>query len=435
MSDQVLLKNANLLDVEKGVITTNMDILVDGEKIKAVGKDIPTDKEKSAQIDCSGKFALPGLFECHAHLAHLRSKNEETKKQIMEDFGTKEADELETQVLREFVIKGITQVRDVGGPVDILRDFKDRISGGELLGPDLFYAGPMLEKSPLVWEEQNEELPGFTVAVNSTQDAKNIIDQISKEGASLVKTFNKFDRDIFEYLIEAAKEHNLPVTHDPGTPFFHSIPMDTAIDLGIRCVEHSKGPWQVVLKKDLKSEHDSLVNADPKDKGVLREKVFKLGVNSISQERLQWLMDKMIQNDAYCCTTLHAVKYMRKQQSEESNGAMLEKLKILEEMDRYFTQRMIEANVKILVGQDGLLPQFTFDEMRYLKEAGHSEVEILRGATIYPARWLGVEDQLGSISPGKRANVVILKENPLEDIENIEATYAVLKGGNIVFRE
>jgi imidazolonepropionase-like amidohydrolase len=293
----------------------------------------------------------------------------------------------------------------------------------------------MLEKSPLVWEEYNKDMPGFTVAVNSTQDAKSIIDQISKAGGRLIKTFNKFDSDVFEYLIEAAKERNLPVTHDPGTTFFHSIPMDTAIDLGIRCVEHAKALWQVVLKKELKWEHDSLVNVDPKDREGFKDRVFQLGIKSVSQERLQWLIDKIVKNDVYCCTTLHAFKFMQKQQSEKSNRAMLEKLKILEEMDRYFTEQMIEGNVKILVGQDGVLPQFTFDEMRYLKEAGHSEVEILRGATMYPARWLGMEDQLGSVSPGKRANIVILKENPLEDIENIETTHAVLKGGNIVFRE
>ncbi len=435
MKNQILLRNASLLDVEEGRFDPNLDILVEDETIRRVARSIQIEGERLAEIDCSGKFALPGLFECHAHLAHLTSKSEKTKKQIMEDFGTKETDELERQVLKEFVVRGITQVRDVGGPVNILKNLKDRISGGEFLGPDIFYAGPMLERSPLVWEEHNKDLPGFTVAVDSTQDARSVIHQISTGGASLVKTFNKFDDDVFNYLLDLAKEHNLPVTHDPGTTFFHSIPMVTAIDFGVRCVEHAKAPWQVVLKKDLKSEHDSLINADPKDKETFRKKVFQLRVKSVSSKRLHGLIDKMIQNDVYCCTTLHAIKYMRKQQSEEPNEATLERLEILEEMDRYFTQQMIEQNVKILVGQDGLMPQFTFDEMRYLKEVGLSEAEIIKGATIYPAQWLGMADQLGSISPGKRANILILKENPLEDIENIKTTYVVIKGGKIVFRE
>jgi imidazolonepropionase-like amidohydrolase len=75
------------------------------------------------------------------------------------------------------------------------------------------------------------------------------------------------------------------------------------------------------------------------------------------------------------------------------------------------------------------------DEMRRLKEIGLSESDIIRGATIYPARWLGIDHQLGTVSPGKKANVLILNGNPLEDIENIETTYAVLKGGKIVIRE
>lgn len=81
---------------------------------------------------------------------------------------------------------------------------------------------------------------------------------------------------------------------------------------------------------------------------------------------------------------------------------MLDKLEVLVKISLFFTKEMIKQNVKILVGQDGLMPKFTFDEMRYLKELGLSESEIIKGATIYPAEWLGIVDQFGSISPNKR---------------------------------
>jgi imidazolonepropionase-like amidohydrolase len=168
MRNQILLRNANLLDVKEGRFDPDVDIMVEDETISRVGRSIQAEGERLTAVDCSGRFVLPGLFECHAHLANLTSKNEKTKKQIMEDFGTKEADELEKRILEEFVVRGITQVRDVGGPVKILRDLKGRIEDGEFIGPDIFYAGPMLEKSPLTWEEQNTNLPGFTVAIDST---------------------------------------------------------------------------------------------------------------------------------------------------------------------------------------------------------------------------------------------------------------------------
>jgi imidazolonepropionase-like amidohydrolase len=434
MEERILLKNINFFDVEKERWMKNADILIEDGIIKEISKINYVDEVNLQSIDCANKFALPGLFECHGHLALLTSWDDKTKKQIMEDFGTTKSDDLEKQVLKGFVLKGITQVRDVGGPLKNLKDLKGRITKGELLGPEIFYAGPMLEKSPLLWEERNKALPGFTVAVNSKQDAKNIIQQIANEDASLVKTFNKFDLDVFKYLVGEAREHNLPVTHDPGTTLFQWIPMDMAIDSGIRCFEHGKAPWPVVLKDDLKSEHDKLINADSEDKEAFRKKVFSLRYNSVSQEKLQQLIDQMLQSDAYFCPTLHAFKYMQKQKSEKPDKDMLEKIQVLDEMQGFFTREMIKRDVKILVGQDGLMPEFTLDEMRYLKDLGLSESEIIRGATLYPAQWLGVADQVGSISPDKKANILILNKNPLENIQNIKATHMVLLSGKIFSR-
>jgi imidazolonepropionase-like amidohydrolase len=88
---------------------------------------------------------------------------------------------------------------------------------------------------------------------------------------------------------------------------------------------------------------------------------------------------------------------------------------------------------RIIAGQDGYIPRFTLNEMQLLKEIGLSESEIIKGATIYPAEWLGIADRLGSISPNRKANILALSKNPLEDIQNIRTTHAVLQGGKVVF--
>ena len=211
--------------------------------------------------------------------------------------------------------------------------------------------------------------------------------------------------------------------------------MDRGIDFGVRCFEHGKAPWPIVLKDDLRSEHHNLIDADPKDKKAFRKKVFSLGTKSVSPSKLQELTDKMLQNKVYFCTTLHAFKYMQRQQSEEPDKDMLDVVEVLDGMQCFFTKEMLKQGVKILVGQDGLMPEFTFDEMCYLKEAGLSESEVIKGATIYPAQWLGVTDRFGSVSPGKKASVLILNKNPLEDIRNIKTTHTVLQNGRIVFQE
>ena len=89
----------------------------------------------------------------------------------------------------------------------------------------------------------------------------------------------------------------------------------------------------------------------------------------------------------------------------------------------------------MLVGQDGWNPTFTFKEMELLQEIGLSERDILLGATLYPAEWLGVNDKYGAIEEGKKANFLILNENPLKNIQALSTVFSVVKDGKIILEE
>ena len=440
MKESILLKHADLFDSLRGELKPDIDVFIDGGVIKETGKIEKTDSADIKQIDCSGKYLLPGLFECHAHLAILTNQDNEVREKILQECsidGEDTGDGLEEQVLKAFVKQGITQIRDVGGPVETLRSIKEDISRGDYPGPGIFYSGPMLEKSPLTGEGNNKRWPGFTVAVDTRQDAEDIVRMLSDKGANFVKTFSKFDREVIKYLIEAAGKINLPVTHDPGPTFFHSISMDTGIELGIKCFEHGKSPWCVALKDDLKAEHERLKNAEPEMKQVFIDKMLSIGKNSIDVGKISLLAEKMKANDVYFCPTLHVFKdYVERPEvyREEDPDKYREIFKVLFEVSRFITGEIVNHGVEILVGQDGWNPVFTLNEMILLSETGLSRSEIIKGATIYPAQWLGVDDYLGSISPGKRANILILDKNPLEDIRNIGNIHTVLINGQIVFQ-
>jgi imidazolonepropionase-like amidohydrolase len=440
MRKQILIKGVNFLDVKEGVLRENLDILIEDQIIKELGKLNSADEENIKTIDCLDKFALPGLFDCHTHLSVLTNQPEKDREEMLDECGIAGgslSETLEKQVLKKFVEKGITQVRDCGGPVETLKGFRDKISSGEYIGPELFYSGPMLEKSPLRGGQMNKRWPGWSVAVDTLQDAENIIQQISKQGAALVKTFSKFDFDVLKHLLDKAKEFNLPVTHDPGPTFFHSIPVDRAIDLGIRCIEHGKSLWYIVLKDGLKSEHDNLVDSSPENKEAFIDRMFDLGIDSISAVKLKSLADKMLENQVCFCPTLHAFKHYSEHPEEfspDEPDKFRKRFGILLEIEGVITREFIRQGSKILIGQDGYNPLFTFNEMQLLKELGLSEWEIIQGATLYPAQWLRADQKFGSISPGKSANILILNKNPLKDIQNIKTTYLVLKNGEIVFQ-
>ena len=169
----ILLQNVRVFDVSAGEMSGSQDILIADGRIASIGNDL-SPGSNTETIECEGKYAVPGLFDCHVHLAHLTNKGGDT---------------LQT-ALAGFVSRGVTHVRDVGGPIDVLHRLNELTASGEILGPEIFYAGPMLEHSPLTWDRFNEDLPGFTVAVDSTADVDSILPALARQGACMIKTFS-----------------------------------------------------------------------------------------------------------------------------------------------------------------------------------------------------------------------------------------------------
>lgn len=422
-SETLLLRNVRIFVPDQAVMTEPMQILLSDGAVEGVG--VVMSVKDAESIDCQGAYALPGLFDSHTHLSHLTHAS---------------GDSL-TQMLRGFVEEGVLQVRDVGGPVDVMRTLRGRIESGELLGPDIFYAGPMLEEGPLTWAEINAKLPGFTVEVNDSATVDSLIPALAAGGATLVKTFGKFDRGVYAHLVDVATAHHLPIAHDPGPPLFHEIPMDFAIECGARSIEHGKAPWPAVLIDSLAAQNDSLLASDAPqmNKMMFLSGVFERGEAAISSEKLDRIIASMISHDVYLCPTLQVFPMIRAMGGPPDEPPMQKMMRekslaALDSMSRFFTQRMMQGGVKMLVGQDGCFPSGTFAEITELQKAGMPASEILRGLTIYPARFLRIENRYGSIEPGKVANIVVVANDPLADIANLGSPTLVVKGGKVVWR-
>ncbi|MFH1221283.1 MAG: amidohydrolase family protein [Candidatus Eisenbacteria bacterium] len=426
----IVLRDVMIFDPATGSMQGPQDVLIEGSRISEVGR-VRDLGQRVREIQCDGKYAVAGLFDCHTHLAHLSNESDDSLR----------------VALAAFAASGITQVRDVGGPIDVISRMSRRIAVGEIAGPEIFYAGPMLEASPLTWERVNDDLSGFTVAVDTPRQADSILSDLAGRGATLVKTFNKFDREVYRHLVEAAARCSLKVVHDPGEPLFNAIPMDFAIDLGVKSIEHAKAPWPVILRDDLRREHDSLLVSAGTDEArmAFMMKVAERDTASVSKARLRQLGEKMMEQGVCLCPTLQALMFVdevameqvKEQMQVEEVPEMVpvfirKQIRAMQAVSRLCVRELAGQGVRILVGQDGFDAADTFVEMRLLKECGVSETEIIKGATIYPAAWLGVDDRLGSIAPGKEASLLVVTGNPLEDIGRLASPSIVIQKGRVL---
>ncbi|MBN2383160.1 amidohydrolase family protein [bacterium] len=421
MVEKLILKNCTVFDGVHADLQQDRDIVIEAGSIIEIGNGLATSSTAAKVVDCSNDYVIPGLWDCHAHLAHL----------------VPEGESIARNTLARFLEHGVTSVRDVGGPLLDLQKMATRINTGEYVGPDMYYAGPMLEKGPLTWAQFNETMPGFTVAVDDAAQAEQIVRQIKQRGGALVKVFNKFDRDVLECLLEQARACFLPVTLDPGAPFFHDVPMDLGLALGIRCFEHAKSPWPCVFKNEFQGEYDRLLSSghDPAARMSFVERVFPLGTDSIDLEKLDCLLETCREAGAFICPTLNIMLDnsfpAEREMTEEEHRARQRALAIIAKVCIFFIKAMAKKGIKLLVGQDGATPENTWAEMFTLEAQGLAPLEIIRGASLYPAQWLGCADRVGSIQPGQKADVLILRENPLTDLKNIRSIHTVIKNGRI----
>jgi hypothetical protein len=426
-SFDIIIKDVNIIDVHTGELMTNKAIGISmGEITKISNIPLRSTSDQTIHIDGRDKFVIPGLCDNHTHLAFLTTTGGDT---------------LATE-LADFTHQGVLFVRDVGGPIDVMNTLKERITSGELCGPEIFYTGPMLESTPLYWSAFNKALPDFTVALDHYEDVDSLFLDFAGKDATMVKTFNNIKPELYPHIVEVARKYHLKIVHDPGSPLFNWIPINEALEMGVTSIEHAKAPWPYVLKDEYREKHDSLIGPDigMGQQMNLMFQIAELGTATISEKRLEDLAVLMNESKSVLCPTLHVFKdWEEESQDNPAESELSEEQKTrktitagMKEVSDYFVQELSKYGVRMLVGQDGIDADGTSEEMVLMKEAGVPNVEVLRGATIYAAEWLEVDGKYGSVETGKIADLVVLNANPLDDIAVVSDIYMVIQHGEII---
>jgi len=402
-STQVYLRNAYILDFQTNGFRVG-NILIKNDLISKIdyGKS-SMDKVGILNHDVENKYLIPGLIDAHVHLGTDPSKDDN-----LED--TKDR-------LHYLILNGVTAVRDMAGDVRYLNYLSRLALLDEISSPDIYFsallAGESFFKDPrtkLAAQGIEQGQAPWMRGINSSSDLNKIIATSKGTGATGVKIYADLDENNVKGIVIAAHNQNMKVW--AHSTVFPARPSQVCL-AGVDVMSHATYlAWEAENKipTDASHRHD-------------KHESFDIN-NPVFIKLMETLHSKH--------TILDATVTVYSNYSPDSTlyhyGVSLTKL-------------AYQKKVKIGVGTDMPLTDLTavapiFNEMNALQnEVGMEPIDVIRAATIVNAAIIGEENRIGSIEVGKKANIVVLKSNPLINIENCSDTDFTIKNGKFYTRE
>jgi imidazolonepropionase-like amidohydrolase len=426
-SDVLAFTHVTVIDATGRPALPEQTVLVKGDRIAAIEKFGELKLPGGAKvIDAKGKYMIPGLWDMHAHAVF--------------------AERLDS-MFPVFVANGVLGIRDMGTsmPLADIDHLRQQIASGSRLGPRIVAAGPILDGRPKPLR------PNF-LAINTPEEGRETVQRLKSGGADFIKVYSQLSRDSFLAIVEEAKKQNIPFAGH--VPF--SVSALEASDAGQKSMEHL---WGIYLACSSREEE-------------LRSEMLKGGVNLPGSERIRLELDEaaasydehkaakvfahLAKNGTWMVPTFTAVlrdseifsvrvttdprlKYIppaiQKRWTEAASAGAAIKSKSFDRKIQV-VGAIHRASVPLLAGTDtAWIQPYTYagfslhDELALLVRAGLTPMESLQTATINPARFLGMEKDLGTIEMGKIANLVLLDADPLADIHNTTKISAVFLAG------
>ncbi|MEO8276866.1 MAG: amidohydrolase family protein [Thermoanaerobaculia bacterium] len=401
-----VIDDVTVIDATGKPAQGHMRVTVEGNRIigvgPAAGQALPAG---AVRIDGAGKFLIPGLWDMHVHLVDI--------------------DEPAIPILPYY---GITSVRDMGGDLAKVQGWRTQIEKGELVGPRIKACGPMLEGK---WDARFGQRTDHVVVANP-EEARATVNRLADQGADCIKMRTYASPETYFALAATAKARHLPfVGHAP----WGVEPID-ASNAGQASFEHAYYPWpwaDLPAEKRLAIEETFRKNSSLVDPTLIAwesfrfpEAVIAAVVNDVAAKtdpRQRYISAALRRN------WISGLADMREQGPGTPGWGKA--------IDQVYEQvaEMHDHGVGILAGTDSgatmVYPGASLhQELKLLvAKCRFTPMDAILTATIVPAKQFHMEDRLGTIESGKLADLVLLAEDPLQDIANIQQIAGVMLNG------
>jgi cytosine/adenosine deaminase-related metal-dependent hydrolase len=325
------------------------------------------------------------------------------------------------------VANGVTCVRDLGSHLAQIDPWRAEIAAGVRVGPRIVRAGPILNGRSF-----NE----YQLVTGDPEQARGIVRALKQVGVDLVKVHRRVARDSYFAIADEAKKQGLPlVGHIPMT-----VTPEEASDQG-QLIEHTETLFEGTFSAGLKE--DELPEAIRRFRSEGAEALFARFVRNhtpVTPTLVPW-GHLVTHPDPLADPRMRYVARSVKEAQKRAPPMSPEDRALLERSYaeyRAVVAQMNRAGVVLLAGTDiagARVPGFFLhDELSALVDAGLTPLQALRAATANAAAILHKESELGSVTPGKLADLVLVEGNPLERIENTHRIAAVVLGGKLLRR-
>jgi imidazolonepropionase-like amidohydrolase len=398
------IKAGKLIDADAGAVLTDQVILIRDGRVTAVGQRLAIPAEARV-IDLSAMTVLPGLIDCHTHLTDSASEVDP-----LDELKTTAAQKAFGSIphARKTLEAGFTTVRDVGtyrALVDLA--LRDAINRGDVEGPRMYAAGAYITitggAGALTGFAPDITLPWdlrFGQA-NGPWQVRERVRDLANRGVDLIKVL----------ATGAVLTHGSLPGAEEFTPEELNAAVDEARKFGLRVAAHAHGAEGIknAVRAGVASiEHGTFLDAE--------------GIVLMKQHGTYLVAD--IYNGDYI-----ASEGKRLGMPEE----FLKKNAETTEIQRQNFRKAVEAGVKIAFGTDAAVCPHGWNarQFPYLVKYGLTPMQAIQSATACAADLLGHSDEIGSIKPGKRADVIAVAGDPLQDISILEHVRFVMKDGKV----
>jgi imidazolonepropionase-like amidohydrolase len=411
------LVGGRIIDGYEGTPIDDGVVLIAGERIVAVGpRSALAVPEGTPTIDTRGMSVLPGLADMHVHLmivGHGDYEHWDTT------YRARFRREIMPAAAKQLLESGVTFARDLGAELNDILEVRDRINKGEIPGPRLFVSGPFIQHAPYADYEKE-----YRWGVTGPADAKAKVQKIVDAGVDVIKLIDQ------DQMTEAEVQAVVETAHKGGRPVVAHAHREEEIRIGLKygvdCFEHTGLGTEPGYPEDIlagiRKRNQSLAWCPTIEGLYLAQYTADVFPERLNDPRWQKdLAPDIVKDIRDSLKNLPGLPYFT-----------LVRRRIPTLAGKF--KQIRETGVTLLVGTDSGVPgnfhtDSTWRELDTWVKLGMTPMQAISGATRWPAAWLKKEKDIGTLAPGRYADVIAVRGDVLTNVDLLQRVDVVVKNG------